>query len=515
MKQRTAFWFSLFFCVTGGFLAIMPVGAEAATSSGGVSKTAVIVPIKGDIEPSLAAFIRRESRNALAQGAQYLIYEIDTFGGRVDTALQISSFIGSIKDATTVAWVRSGPDSLGVSWSAGALIALSCSAIYMAPGTSIGAAAPVTIGPDGQTQPTGEKTVSAVRAQMAALAERNKHPVALALAMVDEDLEVWEIETIKGRQIATLEEVEQLERDAANEVRRLRLVSPEGKLLSLTAGEAVTYGLARGLAADTDELTALLDPSIKTVLEQSPGIADSIVSFLTSGAVQSVLILLGLVMLFLEINTPGFGIPGVVAIITFAVVFGSNFLLGTVDSFEMILFLVGVVLLAVEIFILPGFGITGISGIVLIGLSLVFSMQDFAIPEFSWQWELLGRNVLVVVTGIILGIAGIAALALAGTRIRLFDRLVLKTQIQGTAGGPDPDNPVEGARMPAPEEPLPDYGALVGKTGVAVSVLRPAGKAEIEGTVYVVETNGAYVESGSPVRVVRVRGNRIIVEKGA
>ncbi|MCX7655035.1 MAG: nodulation protein NfeD [Treponemataceae bacterium] len=512
MKHRIVFWLPMVFCI--GCLTVMGIGAESETSSTKGERTAVIIPIKGDIEPSLAAFIRRESRAALSDGAHYLIYEIDTFGGRVDTALQISSFIGSIKEAKTVAWVRSGPDSLGVSWSAGALIALSCSAIYMAPGTSIGAAAPVTVGPDGQPQPAGEKTVSAVRAQMAALAERNKHPVALALAMVDEDLEVWEIETIKGKQIATLQEVEQLEEDTTNEVRRIRLISPEGKLLSLTAGEAVTYGLARGLASDTNELAALLDPSITIVLEQNPGIADNIVSFLTSGAVQSVLILLGLVMLFLEINTPGFGIPGVVAIITFAVVFGSNFLLGTVDSLEMILFLIGVVLLAVEIFILPGFGITGISGIVLIGLSLVFSMQDFAIPELPWQWELLGRNVLVVVTGIILGIAGIAVLALAGPKIRIFDRLILKTQIQGTAGGPDPDNPVEGSRRPVPEEPLPDYGTLVGKTGVAVSVLRPAGKAEIEGTVYVVETNGAYVESGSPVRVVRVRGNRIIVEKG-
>jgi len=308
-------------------------------------------------------------------------------------------------------------------------------------------------------------------------------------------------------------ELESLEKNSANKVVRQNLVSAKGKLLSLTAGEALNYGLARAIADDSTELLQKLEITGE-VSEHIPSVADQIVSVLTSGAVQSLLILLGLVMLFLEINTPGFGIPGVVAIISFVTVFGLNALLGTVGSLEMILFLVGVALLAVEIFILPGFGITGISGLVLIGLSLVFSRQDFTIPSLPWQWELFGRNVIHVSIGIILAIAAIAVIALMGPRLRIFDRLTLKTKIEGTAGGPDPEHAgtsvLEAARVMS-EDAEENYGDLLGKRGKAISTLRPSGKAEFDGKVYVVEADGVFVEPNKPVEVIRVRGNRIIV----
>jgi len=471
-----------------------------------------VIPIKGDIEPAISAFIRRASQNALAEGASTIIYEIDTFGGRVDTALQISSFIGSLKNIRTIAWIRSGPESMGVSWSAGALIALSCQDIVMSTGTSIGAAAPVTIGPDGQMEPTGEKTVSAVRSQMAALAEKNKHPVLLALAMVDQDLEVWYVQINGENRLVNSVELESLEKNSANKVVRKNLVSGKGKLLSLTAGDAQKYGLARAIADDSSELIQKLEITGE-ITELKPNTADQIVSVLTSGAVQSLLILLGLVMLFLEINSPGFGIPGVVAIISFVTVFGLNALLGTVGSLELILFLIGVALLAVEIFIIPGFGITGISGLVLIGFSLVFSRQDFIIPSLPWQWEIFGRNVIFVSIGIILAIAAIAVIALMGPRLKIFDRLTLKTKIEGTAGGPDPEHAgtsvLEAAR--AMSEAEENYGDLLGKKGTSVSTLRPSGKAEFDGKIYVVEADGSFIEPKKTVEVIRVRGNRIIV----
>lgn len=498
----------LVFCLAVSILSLMNAQAQVPQGAGSVW----VIPIKGDIEPSISAFIRRASQNALAKGASTIIYEIDTFGGRVDTALQISSFIGSLKNIRTVAWVRSGPESMGVSWSAGALIALSCQDIVMSTGTSIGAAAPVTIGPDGQMAPTGEKTVSAVRSQMAALAEKNTHPVLLALAMVDQDLEVWDVQVNGENRLVNSVELESLEKNSANKVVRQNLVSAKGKLLSLTAGDAQKYGLARAIADDSAELLQKLGISGE-ISELKPNAADQIVNILTSGAVQTILILVGLVMLFLEINTPGFGIPGVVAIISFVTVFGLNALLGTVGSLELILFLVGVALLAVEIFILPGFGITGISGLVLIGLSLVFSRQDFTIPSLPWQWEIFGRNVIFVSIGIILAIAAIAVIALMGPRLRIFDRLTLKTKIEGTAGGPDPEHAgtsvLEAARVMSEAEE--NYGDLLGKKGKAISTLRPSGKAEFDGKVYVVEADGVFIEPQKTVEVIRIRGNRIIV----
>jgi membrane-bound serine protease (ClpP class) len=415
---------------------------------------------------------------------------------------------------------------MGVSWSAGALIAFSCTGIYMAAGTSMGAAAPVLAGPDGSAEAAGEKTVAAVRSQIAALAERNGHPPGIALAMVDFDVELWEV-LVDGRvEVLTLAELERLEKAGSAEgagvngsprVERRSVISPAGKLLSLTAGEAYRYGLSEGIADDREALFAALGAA-GMAGESSPGVADGVITFLNSGAVQAVLIILGLVMIFLEINTPGFGIPGVVGIIAFILVFGSGALLGRVDSPEIILFLLGVGLLAVEIFILPGFGVMGISGILFIGLSLVLSMQDFVVPRFDWEWNLLGRNAVVVAVSILASVTGIVIIALLGPKIRLFDRLTLKSRIMGTAGGPDHDahppgsstgiEPRGGAFIPGE----PDYSALVGKQGIAVSTLRPAGKAEIEGQVFPVEGEGVFIAPGAPVQVIRVYGNRIIVK---
>ena len=153
---------------------------------------AYVIPIHGEIEPSRMIFVRRGIEKAEAAGAEYIVFDIDTFGGRVDSALQIATLIGSARSATTIAFVPAAAEGTGVSWSAGALISFACNEIYMAPGTSIGAAAPVY-----QTQ-TGmemadEKTVSAVRTQMAALAEKNGYPKSVAFAMVDLDIELVEV----------------------------------------------------------------------------------------------------------------------------------------------------------------------------------------------------------------------------------------------------------------------------------------------------------------------------------
>ena len=489
--------------------------AQQERTDGGEVK-AWIIPVRGNIEPSLAAFVRRETRKALNQGVDTLIFEIDTFGGRVDSTLQITSFIMSIRNARTVAWINSSEENLGVSWSAGAIISFACSSIYMAPGTSIGAAAPVIASPSGTADSAGEKNVAAIRSQIAAFAERNGHPVSLALAMVDFDVELWEVIVDGEIRAMTLPELERLEREArsgSTMIERVGIISEPGKLLSLTAGEAQRYGLTSGLVDSRESLLSDLGVSGE-VIESIPSAADGVISFLTSGPVQAILILLGLVMIFLEIQSPGFGIPGVTAIIAFLVVFGASALLGRVGSLEIILFLIGIGLLAVELFVIPGFGVMGISGIFLIGLSLVLSMQDFVIPRFDWEWAILGRNVMVVFVSLIASIFGIAFIALLGPKLRLFDPLTLKTAIVGTAGGPDPGSPAAKA-IPADRrstEDEEDFQALVGKIGTTDSILRPSGRAVIDGKIYTVEADGEFVDAGREVVVTRVRGNRIGVK---
>jgi membrane-bound serine protease (ClpP class) len=292
-------------------------------------------------------------------------------------------------------------------------------------------------------------------------------------------------------------------------VERIALISPKGKLLSLTSGEAVRYGLARGLADNREALLVELGASVEAG-ESFPGISDGIVSFLTSGPAQTILILLALVLIFVEINSPGFGFPGVGAIVCLLAVFGSGFLLGRVGSAELLLFLLGLGLLAVEIFILPGFGVVGIGGILFIGISLILSMQDFVIPRFSWDWDLLGRNAAVVSIGIICAVVGIVFIALLGPKLRLFDRLTLQTRINETANGPiNPGESLTAGHIQLENDE--DFQSLTGKTGTTTSILRPVGKAEIEGRLYAVEAEAAFIEPGNKIQVIRVQGNRITV----
>lgn len=522
--------------VLAAFVAASPAAAQAAGGGEAVppGAAAYVIPIQGDIEPSTAVFVQRRIKSALAAGAETLIFTIDTFGGRVDSALRIAAAIGAVAEARTVAYVGGGEGSLGVSWSAGALIAMSAKAIYMAPGTSIGAAAPVVATPEGGTEGAGEKTVSAVRAQMAALAEKNGYPPGIALAMVDADVELVEL-IVDGRPLAlTAEEAAVLKRERGAAAELGRTLSAKGKLLSLTAGEAERYGLSSGTVGSLDELAVALAGEGARWLALEPSLADDVVVFLSSAAVQSILILIGLVALFIEINSPGFGIPGTVAIVAFVLLFGSSMLMGTVGSLELVLFLVGMGLLVVEIFVLPGFGVAGISGLALIAGALILSMQDFVLPQGEYQWDIFARNAATVGSGVLLGIIGIGALIVLSPRLRLFSRLALNTAITGTASGapapeagdPGPALPARGRRgaaeLPAAagtkaaapvgsaaEEP---YWPAVGEEGVAETTLRPVGRARFGSRSTVVEAEGRFVEAGSRLRVAALRGGSVYVE---
>jgi membrane-bound serine protease (ClpP class) len=370
----------------------------------------------------------------------------------------------------------------------------------------MGAAAPIALGADGSSEGAGEKTVSAVRAQMAALAEKNGHPVGIALAMVDYDVELWEVKVDGVTRALTAADIERGGAGSPQAIEKVAVISQPGKLLSLTAGEAYRYGLSRGMAADRDALLAGLGAGGIVAAEESvPSAADGILSFLVSGPVQAILILIGLVMIFMEFQTPGFGIPGTAAIIAFLLVFGSSALLGRVGSLEIIFFMIGLALLAIEIFVIPGFGAAGITGIVIIAVSLILSMQDFVIPRFDWEWSLMGRNALVVVVALIAAISGIAVIALLGPKTKMFDRLMLKTQINQTAS--------EGSGWKDDGSVEHDYAALAGKTGKTVTVLRPIGKAQIEGVTYQVEANGEFIEPDTAIEVIKIQGNTIIVRR--
>lgn len=481
--------------------ALLVPAQETATRVVEPAAQAVVVPIHGDIDPPLVVFLRRGIERARELGAETVIFDIDTFGGRVDSALQIANLIGTQSDLHTVAYVRLRPEGTGVSWSAGALIAMATDQIFMAPGTSIGAAAPVLQSPGG-AEAADEKTVSAVRTQMAALAEKNGYPVAVAVAMVDASAEVIELFVDGELQVVTVNEAEDIERRSAQDgipTERGRVVSEAGKLLSLTAGEMARLGISSGTPEDFDALFEELSITSAQVVFLELDTADRLVAFLTGGAFTSLLIIVGLGALFFEVTSPGFGLPGTVAILCFSVLFAGNFLLGQVGSLELVLFLVGLVLLVLEVLVIPGFGVAGVSGIVLVVSSLVLSQQDFIVPDFDWQWAMLQRNILMVLASTVGAFVAFGIAAYALKRSIAFTRLSLQTTADASLGYTVQDADVS--------------TRYLGKSGVAVTTLRPSGNVEIDGELVTAEADGEFLDRGTTIEVIRVDGNRIVVRR--
>jgi membrane-bound serine protease (ClpP class) len=371
----------------------------------------------------------------------------------------------------------------------------------MAPGTSMGAAAPVFQTPEGMEM-APEKVVSPLRAQMASLAEKNGYPKSVAVAMVDADVELFEAHQGTTLRVVTSDEFAELERLARREgsiVEKGRLLSAKGKLLTLTAGEAERYGVSSGTVDSLDQVLGRLGAAGVAVVRVEPTAPDEVVALITSTAATTLLIMAGLVALFVEITTPGFGVPGTIAILCFAIVFASNALLGNVGSLEVLLFVAGIALLVVEIFVLPGFGVVGVSGITLMVAALVLSRQDFVLPTFDFQWDVLRRNLLVVLVALGGGLAGFAVAARFLPGIGPFRSLVLSTsQTQG-----------QGFTVQAPQE----AAGLVGMQGTASSPLRPVGKAAFGDSVMVVTSEGEFIEAGTKVQIVEASANRVVVRK--
>ncbi len=494
------FFFSLSFSILWGEAKVQ-TGTKSKSLHSSKKVSLYVIPIHGDINRYRMVFIRRGIREATRNNASYIVFDINTFGGSADSALQIASMIGSVRKAKTIAFIPSLPEGTGVSWSAGALISFSCSAIYMAPGTSIGAAAPVYETGSGMVM-APEKVVSAVRTQMAALAEKNGYPKSVAMAMVDKDMELYEVFIGGKLKLALSSDIPELEREAKKHhltFEKGRLISPKGKLLTLTAGDMEKYGISSGTVSTLEELYKKLSVQRKNVVFHKESVEDKIVALLTSAVVTSLLIMAGIVALYIEITSPGFGIPGTIAIICFAIVFISSGLLGNVGSLEILLFIVGVVLLVVEIFLIPGFGVTGIAGIVLMVAGLVLSRQGFVFPKFSWQWDILKNNIVVVGASIVGSILVLGILVPMLPRFGPFNRLILATEQKRESG--------------FVARPSTVKGDLIGRQGVAVTTLRPVGKANFGGEILEVQAEGEFIERGNRVEIIDTSENKIVVKK--
>jgi membrane-bound serine protease (ClpP class) len=423
-----------------------------------VRRAVYVVPIEGVIDLGLAPFVQRVLDEAADKGAAAVVLEINTFGGRVDAAVQIRDALLNAR-VRTIAFVNKRAIS------AGALIALAAEHLVMAGGGTIGAATPVQAGqPGGQAQPVAEKTVSYVRKEFRATAESRKRPPRLAEAMVDADV------AIPG-------------------------VVEKGKLLTLTTEEALQNKLAEFRADTVESALARLGLGGAALVPASPNWAENVVRFLTHPVVSSLLITIGMLGIILELRTPGFGIAGGLGIGSLALFFWGHWLVQLAGWEELLLAGAGVILLVLEVFVIPGFGIAGALGIVAILASLVLSL----VGAGDTSVFVLKTTARVVVALLVALIASLVILRFL-PRLPFGRRLTLETGLSaadGYASAPEGDR------------------RWLGKRGRASSPLRPAGIAEIEGERVDVVSDGELIDAGESIQVTRVNGNRIVVRQVA
>lgn len=445
-----------------------------------------IIPIHGVIELGLSGFVDRVCKEAKKEGADLIIVDIDTFGGRVDAATEICDSLAELEDIPTVGFVT------GEAWSAGALIALACKTIIMTPGSSIGSAEPRG-GAMGE-ELTDEKTVSAVRAKFKAVAEKNGHSVKLASAMVDKDIELILVKIDDKIEILTTSEWDAKDKKYKKRAKSHIVLSEKGKLLNITANEAKDLGLAKEALETRSELLEFLGFKDARVIETKLLWSEILVRFITHPIVSSLLLTIGFLGLIFELKIPGWGLSGTLGLISLALFFWGHYLVGLANWIEVVLFLLGIGLLLVEIFVIPGFGITGVSGIILIVISLFLALikHPFEIP----RRELLGAFYIIsyaFVLSLVIAIVGLKWLPHSW----VWKKLVL-VHTEESAKGYTQDRYWE---------------RFIGKEGKSITPLRPAGKIEIDGEFLDVVTEGDFLDKGTLVKIVSVDGNRILVRK--
>ncbi len=449
MRLRLTFWCLL---LAAGF-ALLLTARHAPAQQSASTKVVYVATIDGMVDLGQATYLQRVLDEATRAGAAAVVLDINTLGGRIDGAIQIRDALLNSK-LRTIAFVNKRAIS------AGALIALASHTLVMAPGGTLGAATPVRVSGTSGALPVEEKTVSYVRKEFRATAEARGRPPLVAEAMVDADVE------IPG-------------------------LIAKGKLLTLTTEEALRAKVADFRADTLEDVLAITGLEGAQLRRIEPGAAENLVRVLTHPLVSSLLVTMALVGIVVEMRTPGLQLPGLVGMASLGLVLWGHWLANLAGMEDALLVLAGVLLLAIEVFVIPGFGIAGVLGIAAVVGGLVLAMTG-AGSTSALLMMVAGRLVLALLVALALSLVLLRFI----TRLPGGRKLVLQTEL--TAG--------QGFSSAPPED-----AQWLGRRGVAHSVLRPAGIAEIDGHRVDVVSDGELVEAGTPIVVMRVDGNRIVV----
>lgn len=481
----------------------LPTQSLREKEAGNDVGNARLIAIHEAITPFTEEFILRQIRTAVDQGADMLIFDIDSPGGYLFSSVNIANTIAELDPTsiTTVAWI---PER---ALSGAAVIALGTDRIIMAPDAHLGDAGVIKETDEGGAfERVPEKLWSDFLVTLQNLAERKDRPTALLQAMVDKNLKVYQVTNAATGRVTYMSEYE-IE-DSNEEWIKGPVVaeSREDVLLTVNGNRAHELGLADAPCDDLDALRIRLGiPESNSLQPVKRTWVDTFVFVLNSQIAGFGLITLGILCLYIEMHLPS-GFFGIVSAVCFSLFFWSRYLGGTSGSLELILFVLGLVLLAMEIFVIPGFGVFGISGLLMMSGALVMASHTFsgmsAGQRFEESMSSLGTLAGALTTVIVVAIVLNRFLP----SIPILNKLILTPPGYAAAGTDTPYlNPSAYGGNPA------DIPVQAGDKGLTVSTLRPSGKANFGEHYLDVFSDGGYIDHGTEIEVIRVAGKRIIV----
>ncbi len=487
-----AFWTGL---AALGLAGLVP-GGETAPAKATAPYHAARIPIDGMIDDTLVTSVARRAKEAVETGHDLLIFHITSYGGMLTAGLDLSTEIERLarRGVRTVAFV----DSKAIS--AAALAAMSCQEIVMTPEASIGDCAPIAVSPVGGVTPLPdterEKAESALRQRMETLAEEHGISPALGAAMVTLRVAVVRAKNRDTGQVRFVEEDKLFE--LGPEWEKAGVVDSPDTLLTVGSKQALEYGIARHVVDRLEDLYELYP--IQGTIDLLPVTwSETAVQALNNMYVRALLVLVGLLGLYVEMNTPGFGVPGTIGLVAFGILFTASLLADNPNWLAPLLFVLGLLLLGIEIFVTPGFGAMGFTGIVLVVAGIILVLPNLSRwPQTAFEWSQVYRS--LALTAGTLAAFGVMVWLLG----RFFPRLpILRHLVLAPSTVSDGSSRAAAAPIGAI--------ARVGDTGKAVTNLRPAGKARFGDRLVDVVTEGDFLAHGADVRVIMIQGNRVIV----
>ena len=423
------------------------------------------VPIEGVIDLGLPPYIKRVIKEAEDSKVKAIIFEINTFGGRVDAATQIKDAILS-SNVQTIGFINRRAIS------AGALISLSCEKIYMTGGGLIGAATAV----DMSGKKGSEKVISFMREEMASTAEQRGRNKKIARGMVDEELSFTHL--VLNQDSILVNDIEGRK---------------EGKLISLTTDQALKYQIADGVAENMESVLDSLGYEDFQIIEKGENWSEDIVRFLTNPVVASLLTTFGFLGILFELQSPGWGIPGFVGLTCLILSLSASYIAQLATMSDLLFVFAGVGMVLLEILVIPGFGIIGIGGF---GL-MMYGLYLLLLPDIPVGDEIVDQ----AMDGFFIGLVG------ATIGLVFLIKLMIKTKFWKQLTSPGLQEKADGFSNSF------GWESFKGKEGIADTNLHPSGWIQLEDERVFVVSEGDFIEKGEKITVLSVDGNRVVVRK--